>query len=63
MSGVGDALRRRCGGGVDIAAWAYQDDGRYSCRMSGTPIDGAGEENRGRALAVPSHPSVERAAN
>ena len=22
-------------GGVNIASWVYQDDGRYSCRMSG----------------------------
>ena len=43
-SGVGDAVCRRCGGGVDIASWAYQDDGRYSCRMSGIRTDSVGKK-------------------
>ena len=30
-SGVGDAVCRRYGSGVDIASWAYHDDERYSC--------------------------------
>ena len=38
-SGVGDAVCRRCGGGVDIASWAHQDDGRYSCHMSEVRTD------------------------
>ena len=48
-SGVGDAVCRRCGGGVRIASWAYQDDGRYSCRMSGIQTDRVGEKDRGHA--------------
>ena len=43
-SGVGDAVCRRCGGGVDIASWSYQDDGRYSCRMSGIRTDSVGKK-------------------
>ena len=43
VSGVGGVVCRRCGGGVDIASWAYQDDGRYSCRMSGIRTDSDGE--------------------
>ena len=43
-SGVGDAVCGRCGGGVDIASWAYQDDGRYSCRMSGIRTDRVGKK-------------------
>ena len=41
-SGVGDAVCRRCEGGVDIASWAYQNDGRYSCYMSGIRTDSVG---------------------
>ena len=31
-SGVGDAVCRQSGSGVDIAAWTCQDDACYSCR-------------------------------
>ena len=41
-SGVGDAVCRRCEGGVDIASWAYQNDGRYSYQMSGIRTDSVG---------------------
>ena len=50
-------------GGVDIASWAYQDDGRYSCRMSGIRTDSVEEKDRGHAPVVLSQHSVERAAN
>ena len=58
-----DAVSRQCGGGVDIASWAYQDDGRYSCRMSGIRTGGVGGKDRGHAPVVPSQHSVGRAAN
>ena len=61
--GVGDAVCRRCGGGADIASWAYQDDGRHSCRMSGIRTDDVGEKDRGHEPVVPFQHSVERAAN
>ena len=61
-SGVGDAVCKRCGGGAHIASWAYQDDGRYSCRMSGIQTDTVVEKDRGHAPVVPSQHSVERAA-
>ena len=51
---MGDAICRRCGGGVDIASWAHQDDGRYSCRMSGIRTDGVGEKIE--AVHLWSHP-------
>ena len=44
-SGVGDVVCRRCGSGVDIASCAHQDDGRYSCRMSGKRTDSVGEKS------------------
>ena len=57
------AVGRQCGGGVDIASWAYQDDGRYSCRMSGIRTGSVGEEYRGLAPVVRSQHSGERAAS
>ena len=48
--------------GVDIASWAHQDDGRYSCRMPGIRTDSVREKKRGHAPVVPSPLSVERAA-
>ena len=62
-SGVGDAVCRRCGGGVDIASWAHPDDGRYRCHMSRIRTDSVGEKDRGHAPVVPSQHIVERAAN
>ena len=50
-------------GGVDVASWAYQDHGCYSCRMSGIRTDSVGEEDRGHAPVVRLQHSVERAAN
>ena len=49
---MGDAVCRRYGGGVDIAAWAYQDDGLYSCRMSGIRTDRS--EKKTEAMHHPS---------
>ena len=62
-SGVGDAVWRRCGGGVAIASWAYQDDGRYSCRMPGIRTDSVGKNHRDHAPVVTSRHNVERAAS
>ena len=53
-SGVGDAVCRRCGGGVDIASWAHQDDGRYSCHMPRIRADSA--EKKTEAMHLWSHP-------
>ena len=60
---MGNDVRNRCGGGVDNASWAYQNDGRYRCRMSRIRTDSVGEEDRGHAIMVPAQYSVERAAN
>ena len=62
-SGSKGAVCRRCGGGVDIAAWAYQDYGRYICHMSGIRTDSVGEEDRGHAPVVRSQHSAGRPAN
>ena len=62
-SGVGDAVCRRCGGGVDIVTWSYQDEERYSCRISGIRTDNVEEEDRGHVPVVRSKYSVKRAAN
>ena len=40
-------------------SWAYQDDGRYICRMSGIRTDSVGEKDRGHAPRVPSQHGVE----
>ena len=43
-------MRRRYGGGVDIIAWAYQDDGLVdSCCMSEIRTDSVGKEDQGHA--------------
>ena len=42
-------------GGVDIASWAHQDDGRYSCRTSGTRTESVGEKDRGLHLWFHPH--------
>ena len=49
-NGVGDAVCRRCGCGVEIDAWANQDGRGYSCRISGIRIDSVGEEDQGMHL-------------
>ena len=46
-------------GGVDIASWAYQDDGHYSCRMSEIRTDSVREEDRGHAPVVRFRHSIE----
>ena len=51
---MGDVVCRRCGSGVDIASCAHQDDGRYSCRMSGIRTDSVGEKTE--AMHLWSHP-------
>ena len=47
-----DTVYKRCGDGVDITARYYQNDGCYSCRMSGIWTDSVGEEDRGHAPVV-----------
>ena len=51
---MGDAVCRRCGGGVDIASWAHQDDGRYivTCQEFGQTVS----EKKTEAMHLWSHP-------
>ena len=51
-SGVGDAERRRCEVGANIAAWACQNGKRDSCRMPEIRTDSFGEKDRGHAPVV-----------
>ena len=41
---------------VDIASWAYQDDGRHSCRMSGIGLTVS--EKKTEAMHLWSHPNT-----
>ena len=41
---------------VDTASWAYQDDGRYSCRMSGIGLTVS--EKKTEAMHLWSHPNT-----
>ena len=60
---VGEAVCRRCGGGVDIVTWAYQDEGRYSCRTSGIRTDSVEQEGRCHAPEARSQHIAERVSN